>query len=123
MKKIKYTELAMDDIHPEARNIAVAWIENYQPNNSIMPEIAQKVKLASDIMNFAIAYHEHQTEQLKQHGVMQAEGSDVSEGAAVASEGEEKCVCGGFDEGYKRGYQDATSEAIEEIHKNYKPRA
>ena len=27
-------------------------------------------------------------QQLKQHGVMQAEGSDVSEGAAVASEGQ-----------------------------------
>ncbi len=61
--------------------------------------------------------------QLQQHLVMQAEASASVKGAAVASEGEEKCVCGGFDEGYKRGYQDATSEAIEEIHKNYKPRA
>lgn len=69
MKEIKYTTLAMADIHPEARNIAVAWIENYKPYQAAMPEIAQKVKLASDIMNFAIAYHQHQMKQSHKHGV------------------------------------------------------
>jgi hypothetical protein len=35
--------------------------------------------------------------QLLQHGVMQAEGSDVSEGATVASEGQgEANTCAGF---------------------------
>ncbi len=27
----------------------------------------------------------------------------------------------GFDEGYEKGYADATTEAISEIHKNYRP--
>jgi hypothetical protein len=121
MEPINYTRIAMDDIHPEARRIAIAWMEGWE--EWMKSDIRHKVKLASDIQNFAIAYHQHELAQLQQHSVMQAEGSDGAQGAAVASEGEEKCVCGGFDEGYKRGYQDATSEAIEEIHKNYKPRA
>lgn len=58
MKNEDFKLLPMDEIHPEARKIAVSWIENYQPYSSMMPEIAQKVKLASDIMNFAKAYHE-----------------------------------------------------------------
>ena len=82
-----------------------------------------RAQLKFAMEQYAKYYHETEVKKLNIHSVMQAEGSDVSEGAAVASEGEEKCVCGGFDEGYKRGYQDATSEAIEEIHKNYKPRA
>lgn len=58
MKKQDYKPLPMDEIHPEAKKIAIAWIENYKPYSSPMPEIAQKIKLASDIMNFAKAYHE-----------------------------------------------------------------
>ncbi len=66
-----------------------------------------------------------QTELSKSHKpvVGGPASASVSEGEQLGNEGEEKCVCVGFDEGYKRGYQDATSEAIEEIHKNYKPRA
>src|SRR5262245_19945284 len=51
---IDYTRLNMNDIHPEARKIAVSWIENYEKIGVI--ELEQKVKLASDIMNFAKAY-------------------------------------------------------------------
>ena len=41
--------------------------------------------ISNDCAEIAMQYF---TEQLNIHGVMQAEGSDVSEGAAVASEGE-----------------------------------
>jgi CRISPR/Cas system CMR subunit Cmr4 (Cas7 group RAMP superfamily) len=37
------------EIDPKVRKVAVLWIENYVPNGSIMPEIAQKFKLAEDI--------------------------------------------------------------------------
>lgn len=56
-KMKKYNLLPLDEIDSEARRIAIAWIEGYKPYNSIMPEIAQKQKLASDIMNFAMSYH------------------------------------------------------------------
>jgi hypothetical protein len=36
-------------IDPEVNLVAVLWIENYVPYGSIMPEIAQKDKLAEDI--------------------------------------------------------------------------
>jgi hypothetical protein len=39
-------------------------------------------------VNMVVLEFERRNKQLKQHGVMQAEGSDVSVGAAVASEGE-----------------------------------
>jgi hypothetical protein len=81
MKPINYTRIAMDDIHPEARRIAISWMEGWE--EWMKSDIRHKVKLASDIQNFAIAYHQHELAQLQQHSVMQAEGSDVSEGAAV----------------------------------------
>jgi len=37
------------EIHPEVKKLAILWIEGYAPNGSIMPEIAQKYKLAEDI--------------------------------------------------------------------------
>ena len=42
--------IPLSEITPEAREIAVAWIENYQPMGF---DIQQKHKLASDIMNYA----------------------------------------------------------------------
>lgn len=54
-KQIKKIIYNVDEIHPTAKEIADAWIENYRPYQSVMPEIAQKIKLASDIMNFADA--------------------------------------------------------------------
>jgi len=36
-------------IDDDVKMVAIAWIENYIPNGSIMPEIAQKFKLAEDI--------------------------------------------------------------------------
>lgn len=44
-----------EKIDVEAKHIAIAWVENFKPHSSIMPEIAQKQKLASDIQNFAIS--------------------------------------------------------------------
>jgi hypothetical protein len=53
-KKQEYRLIPLDDIDKEAREIAVAWIENYKgPGMTIMPDIAQKQKLASDIINYA----------------------------------------------------------------------
>jgi hypothetical protein len=49
--KTEYELIPMSEITPEARKIAVAWIENYTPYVSL--EIAQKHKLASDIQNYA----------------------------------------------------------------------
>jgi hypothetical protein len=43
--------------------------------------------ISNDCAEIAVRYF---NEQLKQHGVMQAEGSDGADGAAVASEGEEE---------------------------------
>lgn len=59
-KKKKYDLIPMTEITDEAREIAVAWIENYVPHSSIMPEIAQKQKLASDIMNYAKNHYREQ---------------------------------------------------------------
>ncbi|HEY3405397.1 MAG TPA: hypothetical protein VGK59_18560 [Ohtaekwangia sp.] len=53
-----YKLIPMSEISDEAHEIAVRWIENYEPYGSLMPEIAQKHKLASDFMNFARRYHE-----------------------------------------------------------------
>lgn len=58
MKPINYTKIAMDNIHPEARRIAVKWMEGWE--EWMKSDIRHKVKLASDIQNFAIAYHEHE---------------------------------------------------------------
>jgi len=52
--KHQYKEYKLDEIHPQAREIAVEWIENFKPMGGM--EIEQKVKLASDMMNFAQAY-------------------------------------------------------------------
>jgi hypothetical protein len=57
MKDIKdkpdFTLIPFSEIEPEARDIAVLWVENYTPHGSSLPEIGQKHKLASDIMNYA----------------------------------------------------------------------
>lgn len=45
--------IPLSEIDELAKNIAIQWIENYTPNGSIYPEIAQKQKLASDIINYA----------------------------------------------------------------------
>ena len=36
-------------IYKDSKKIAIAWVENYTPHSSVMPEIAQKQKLAKDI--------------------------------------------------------------------------
>lgn len=46
--------IPMSDIDDEARELAVAWVGNFPGRHgSIMPDIAQKQKLASDVMNYA----------------------------------------------------------------------
>jgi hypothetical protein len=52
---IEYKLIPIIDITEEAKHIAIEWCENYVPYGSVMPEIAQKQKLASDIMNYAAA--------------------------------------------------------------------
>ena len=47
----KYHLIPMSLITDDAREIAVAWVENFQDGGGIM--IEQKHKLASDIMNYA----------------------------------------------------------------------
>lgn len=64
MEPINYTRMRMDDIHPEARKIAVSWMEGWE--EWMKSDIRHKVKLASDIMNFAIAYHKDQSTQLQE---------------------------------------------------------
>jgi hypothetical protein len=51
----QYKLIPLMEIDPEAQKIAVAWVENYVPNGSIYPEIAQVHKLASDIMNYNLS--------------------------------------------------------------------
>ena len=68
MESINYARIAMSDIEPEARRIAVAWVEGFEKNGSL--EIEQKVKLASDIMNYAIAYHKHHSKQTETNAVV-----------------------------------------------------
>lgn len=46
-----YKLIPMSQITPEAREIAVRWVEGYKPMGSI--NLEQKHKLASDIMNYA----------------------------------------------------------------------
>lgn len=89
---------------------------------ALPPEIITKEAVKYDA-SFGLTYLSTRELQIKAFKDGASFALQYLSKAAVASEGEEKCVCGGFDEGYKRGYQDATSEAIEEIHKNYKPRA
>lgn len=50
-----YKLIPMTEITDEAREIAVRWVENYKPMGFDLPG---KHKLASDIMNYAIRYHE-----------------------------------------------------------------
>jgi hypothetical protein len=45
-----YNLIPMDKIHDEARKLAVAWVEDYEPSGFDLPN---KHKLASDIQNFA----------------------------------------------------------------------
>jgi hypothetical protein len=47
---MNYKLIPMDKIHDEARKIAVAWVEDYEPSGFDLPN---KHKLASDIQNFA----------------------------------------------------------------------
>ncbi len=49
-----YPLIPMNEIEDEARKIAVVWAESEDREF-----IAQKHKLASDIMNYARRYHEH----------------------------------------------------------------
>lgn len=62
MNKLNYVLVPMNEIDPEARRIAVAWVEGYQPLGF---DLEGKHKLASDIMNFAFAYHKEQIEKEK----------------------------------------------------------
>jgi uncharacterized protein YecE (DUF72 family) len=64
MKK-EYRLIPMSEITEGAKAIAVAWVENYTPNGSIMPEIAQKHKLASDIQNYAYTLNRELLEENK----------------------------------------------------------
>ncbi len=64
MKTADYKLIPMSEITDKARDIAVAWVENYTPHGSIMPEIAQKQKLASDIMNYAAQQNSELTKEL-----------------------------------------------------------
>lgn len=54
--KQEYINFSMDEIDEKARDIAVNWVENFKPHGAAVPEIAQKYKLANDIMNFAVYY-------------------------------------------------------------------
>jgi hypothetical protein len=50
--KPEYKLIPLTDITDQAREIAVAWIEGYEPMGF---DLQQKHKLASDIMNYAAA--------------------------------------------------------------------
>lgn len=56
-----YPLIPSDDITPEARLIAVRWVENYQPCGF---DIQGKQKLASDIMNYARRHNEKLSKEL-----------------------------------------------------------
>ncbi len=53
------------------------------------------LSIASDLREGSMTTNEARNQLLRLFGVMQAEGSDVSEWATVASEGREKHVRGG----------------------------
>jgi hypothetical protein len=57
-----YELIPLPDITPEVREIAVAWIEGYQPMGF---DIQQKHKLASDIMNYAAGQVAAERERIK----------------------------------------------------------
>jgi hypothetical protein len=57
-----YKLIPMSDIDDEAREIAVRWVENYQPMGFDLPN---KHKLASDIMNYARRH----SKKLQQAGI------------------------------------------------------
>lgn len=50
-RKRTYNLINLMQIDPEAREIAVKWVENFEPDGGI--DLANKHKLASDIMNYA----------------------------------------------------------------------
>jgi hypothetical protein len=56
--------IPLSDITDEARNIAVAWVENYEPMGF---DIEQKHKLASDIMNYSNQQLAEYKAKLKRH--------------------------------------------------------
>lgn len=51
MKKKRYKIVPILEIDDQAKQIAIAWVENYKPSGGF--EISQKHKLASDLMNYA----------------------------------------------------------------------
>jgi len=55
-----YPLIPINEITDEARKLAVTWMECEDKN-----WIRQKHKLASDIMNYALRYHESQTKKIK----------------------------------------------------------
>ncbi len=63
LNPINYGRIPMDDIHPEARRIAVAWMEGWE--EWMKTSIHEKVKLASDIQNFAIEYSRASQEEVE----------------------------------------------------------
>lgn len=67
-----YKLIPLSEITDEAREIAVQWIEGYEPNGF---DITNKHKLASDIMNYAKKYSQSSTPI--QSGALSAE--DVRE--------------------------------------------
>jgi hypothetical protein len=54
----EYQLIPLSEIEDDARKIAVVWVEELQDAGGIM--LQQKHKLASDIMNYAKAYHQAQ---------------------------------------------------------------
>lgn len=66
--KKKYKLIPFHDIDEEARDIAVAWVDNFPAKRIGGMEIEQKHKLASDIMGYAIGKRNKAlVEELKQH--------------------------------------------------------
>lgn len=63
MAPINYTLIPMDEITPEARRIAVSWMEGFE--EWMKSDVKHKQKLASDIMNYAIAYHKEELKKKK----------------------------------------------------------
>lgn len=57
-----YKLVPMHEIEPEAYEIAVRWVNNHEPDGSLM-QIEAKHKLASDIMNYARRFAEGKLKQ------------------------------------------------------------
>lgn len=60
---INYALTPLSDIDPEARKIAVAWVDGFEKIVGI--EIQQKHKLASDIMNYSQSQLSEYKQKLK----------------------------------------------------------